>query len=65
MGRLRLCNLAEHLCTLLQPWQAGGVKSVDPEVLFLATKVDFGPGSHPYVAALDYRKVPKIAMPMK
>ena len=55
-GRLRLRQLADHLAQALQPWQAGGAKGVDPEVLLLAAEVDFPGETHSYAAALDYRK---------
>ena len=41
-GRARLRNIAEHLSRVMQPWQAGGVKSLDPEVFLVAAEVDFG-----------------------
>ena len=40
----------------MQPWQAGGVKSLDTEIFMVAAEVDFGPERFPYGAALDYRK---------
>ena len=55
-ARLRLRNLADHLSRALQPWQAGGINGVDPEVLLLAAETDFDPTSRPYAAALDYKK---------
>ena len=53
---MRLRNLAEHLAQVMQPWQAGGVKSLDTEIFMVAAEVDFGPERFPYGAALDYRK---------
>ena len=41
-GRARLRNIAEHLSRVMQPWHAGGVKSLDPEVFLVAAEVDFG-----------------------
>ncbi|CAE7276503.1 unnamed protein product [Symbiodinium sp. CCMP2592] len=55
-GRLRLLQLSNHLARALQPWQAGGSKGVDPEVLLLATEVDFPGETYSHGVALDYRK---------
>ena len=53
---MRLRNLAEHLSQVMQPWQAGGVRSLDPEVFLVAAEVDFGPERFFCGAALDYKK---------
>ncbi|CAE7276521.1 unnamed protein product [Symbiodinium sp. CCMP2592] len=55
-GRLRLLQLSNHLARALQPWQAGGSKGVDPEVLLLATEVDFPGETYSHGVALDDRK---------
>ena len=55
-SRLQLRALADHLGLALPHWQAGGVRNLDPEVMLLASEVDFSPASFPHAAALDYRK---------
>ena len=56
-GRAKLSRLAAKLATLMAPFQAGGVKGVDPEVLVLALDLSFDTDTWPCLACLDYAKV--------